>query len=337
MRRCTQNCYALGVVLALSMACKLRTCDASATAPASEATPAHHAAPPAPQLKVAAPECPPDAPFDPSLDAAWLQTLARGEIAELKPGRGGRSLGFRVRFTNGQRAYFKPAQGDRQAHHHAEIAAFHLDRLLGLCRVTPVAGRRIAKARLQAATPDTRVRDLNATDSGVPGAMIAWITPAPKPLNLQASWLACIRREGHGEQPFKGFEVPRAADARVCNAPGVRPHLDGLRDLIVFDYLIANVDRWSANRSNLRRLGPDGPLIFFDHGEAFWQAHFLARLEGQLAFLDAPTHSLRAALVALDLAALRTRLASDALGPVLSAHLLEGLALRHATLRDGFD
>ena len=269
-----------------------------------------------------------DAPFDARRDAAVLRHLRTAAIAKLGSGGAGRSLGFTVSFEDGRRAYFKPAQGDRGAHHFAEIAAFHVDRVLGTCRVAPVTGYRMAQARLEAvAGADPRFARLHRDARGrVPGALIAWIDDGLGEVPVTRAWLSCLRKEPWpGSWPFKGLPRHRGGFAG-CESLGNM--LYAISDMIVFDYLIANVDRWSANLANVRRRGESGPLLFFDHGEAFWPGTFIARTEAQLRFNQRITGSMRAALETFDVEALAQRLAEDPLAPVLTPEHLESLSLR---------
>ncbi len=282
--------------------------------------------------RASTPACLAGAAFDPSEDAAVLEVMRTAEVVRISRGSGGGTLGFKVTLTGGQRAYFKPDQSPARGHAHGEISAFHLDRLLGLCRASPVTGRRLPVALLRSAAPNHEQLKLLKIDADglVRGALIAWIEGDLRPLGVVPEWLACLRAPAApARSPFKGFDV---RESTPCEPPP--DHLlDALQYLVVFDYLIANVDRWSAAKTNLLALSDTGPLLLFDHGEAFWRAHFVVRNERQLDFVGAPRPALASRLMNLDLKSLRLRLADDPLAPVLDAHLLEGLRLRLAALR----
>src|SRR6185369_9178055 len=79
-----------------------------------------------------------------TLDAPLLDVLSHAEITRVERGSGGRSLAFRLTFADGSRGYFKPPQTFSGSHFYAEIASYHLDRMLGLGRVPPTIGRRIS-------------------------------------------------------------------------------------------------------------------------------------------------------------------------------------------------
>ena len=56
----------------------------------------------------------------------------------------------------------------------------------------------------------------------------------------------------------------------VATEPDQESRPAELSDLIVFDYLTQNVDRWGGDFTNLRIRGPGGPLIYLDNGAGFW-------------------------------------------------------------------
>ncbi len=277
-------------------------------------------------------ECLEGGVFDPKEDASLLEVMRTAEVERITRGSGGATLGFKVTLAGGKRAYFKPDQAPERGHVYGEIAAFHLDRLLGLCRTSPVTGRRLPFALLRGAAPEHPQLKLLRVEAGglVQGALIAWIEGELRPLGVTPEWLACLRTNtAPARSPFKGFDV--RPNTPCSPPPG--DLLRALHDLIVFDYLIANVDRWSPARTNLLALSDAGLLLLFDHGEAFWQTHFVVRNEQQLDFVGAPRPAFAARLSELDLERVGARLADDPLAPVLDAHLMEGLRLRLEALR----
>ncbi len=70
-------------------------------------------------------------------DADRIEALRTEEISEVTKGRGGRSLAFKITLADGTRGYFKPKQTFSAAHWYSELAAYYLDRELGLDRVPP--------------------------------------------------------------------------------------------------------------------------------------------------------------------------------------------------------
>lgn len=193
-------------------------------------------------------------PVSPLRDASWIRTLAASPIVAIRYNGGGTSLSFRVRFADGARAVFKPEQTLSSSNYRAEIAAYHVDRLIGFGRTAVVVGRSVPRASLEAAVADddalarrleAEVPDVDA----VPGAMIAW---HDGPL-VDAT-------------PPKGWKTALlGADEGTSGAE--RARLAAWVDLLVFDALIDNTDRWSGG--NVLALGKDGPLVFLDNASAF--------------------------------------------------------------------
>ena len=114
-------------------------------------------------------------------DSDRIEALRTAEISEVTKGRGGRSLAFKIKLADGTSGYFKPKQTFSAAHWYSEVAAYYLDRELGLQRVPPTTGRTFRWSELEeAAGGDERVSELGiAPDGTVKGAFIWWI---PEPL-----------------------------------------------------------------------------------------------------------------------------------------------------------
>ena len=73
---------------------------------------------------------------------------APSAIARVKVNRGGSSLSFRVDFADGSRAAFKPAQTNLQTIPRKEVAAYRLNRLLGMNAVPPALPRDVSREEL---------------------------------------------------------------------------------------------------------------------------------------------------------------------------------------------
>lgn len=293
---------------------------------------------------LARPRRPSVAPLAAPDEVARREVLAESEIVLVERGHGGRSLGFRLTFADGSRGYFKPEQTFSGTHWYAEIAAHHLDRALGLDRTPLVVGRSIAWATLEeAAADDPRVPEIVVGEDGkVRGAVIAWIEERLVPLRAPSGWERWIRLD-----PVPGitpFSRPRAwyraidvLDAGPRSDPAQEPDTDEraaeLSDLVVFDYLVHNTDRWSENSTNVRTRGEHGPLVHLDQGAGFSPRRARlrlmdARLEATQRFRRSTIDSVRA----LDLDAYAASLARDPLAPILDPRQLAHLAERRAHL-----
>src|SRR4029434_10813057 len=94
----------------------------------------------------------PAATFLGMADDLLLERVRNQPIVRVKLNHGGSSLSFRVDFADGSRAAFKPAQTNLQTIPRREVAAYRLNRLLGLNAVAPAAPRMMGREQLCAHT-----------------------------------------------------------------------------------------------------------------------------------------------------------------------------------------
>lgn len=286
---------------------------------------------PAPPLPKALLETPPkpllathagfEGPVDPAKDRAWMLRLASAPIVAIKRNTGGTSLTLRVRFEDGQRAVWKPEQKKGAGSFRSEIAAWHLDRLIGFGRTAVVVGRSIGKSHVLAqldhadTDPEAMARfeaELLEHDGRVAGAMIAW-----------------------HEKTLANAEPPK--DWEDLDAGVSESRVFEWSDMVAFDFLIDNTDRWSGG--NVLSLGKDGPLIFLDHaagfsaGRAARNEMLRSRLEHVCRFRPKTKAALTALAERKELgAALMASLARDPLAPVLPERHADALEARLAAL-----
>jgi hypothetical protein len=127
----------------------------------------------------------------------------------------------------------------------------------------------------------------------------------------------------------EGLEVLDRRRPQAETEPEGADRAAELSDLIVFDYLIQNVDRWGGGFTNVRTRGPGGPLVFLDNGAGFWpNEQRLPLMEARLRHLERFRPSTVLALRRFDRARFEARIAGDPLAPLLDAHQLEGLEAR---------
>src|SRR3954452_13128305 len=81
-------------------------------------------------------------------DELLLERVRTQPIARFKLNHGGSSLSFRVEFADGSRAAWKPMQTNMQSVPRKEVAAYRLNRLLGLHAVPPAAPRAVTRDEL---------------------------------------------------------------------------------------------------------------------------------------------------------------------------------------------
>ncbi|MCB9666592.1 MAG: hypothetical protein H6715_00495 [Myxococcales bacterium] len=285
-------------------------------------------------------------------DVPIRRALSQEPIQTVERGRGGRSLGFKVTLKDGTQGYFKPEQTFSAAHWYSEVASYHLDRELGFGRVAPVISRRIPWSDLKRASgSDERVEELVIDENGfLRGAFIWWIPHDLVPLPLGRGWERWIRIEPWSgqrispmtrprvyrdtlEMAHAGYELPQNPDERLAGQPS-RPELpQELSDLLVFDYLIHNVDRWGGDNTNVRTFGRKGSLVFFDNAAGFPPVQQIGGImESRLKVLQRFSRRTIDAVAKFDMARYRTRLAEEPLAPILTEEQLLGLDTRRKAL-----
>jgi hypothetical protein len=305
---------------------------------------------------------PPGAPTTPTLpdpattgfldqpETELLERLGSGEVKGVKKGTGGRTLAFKVTLSNGAVGYFKPEQRVSSANWYAEVAAYYLDRALGFGRVPTLVSRRLPWSLFAAAAADDpRTGEvIRAKDGSVRGALIAWLPSPLVPARTPPGWESWVR-----SAPFPPAAVtPYQRAARYFAArneqlrrakqgeAGVMRHVQApepldaalpaaLSDMILFDFLTLNYDRFGGDNVNVLTLGERGPLIWLDNGDAFSvgpprRSLLDARLEPVSRFRRRTVQALRA----LDVSALGERMRADPLGPILEPSMLRGLEVR---------
>ena len=288
------------------------------------------------------------------LDAPRIDALRNGAVASVKKGKGGRSLAFQVTLEDGTKGYFKPQQSFSAAHWYSEVAAYYLDRELGFGRVPPTTGRTFEWTDLEkAAGSDDRVGELRIRKDGtIRGAFVWWIPEPLKRLRMGRTWERWVRIQQ--TLPITPYQRPVDYRSDLRKKPGVReatdpsrplagePDSEGrppeLSDLIVFDYLTQNVDRWGGDFTNVRTRGQGGPLIYLDNGAGFWLGEQrLGLMEARLKALQRFRRSTVDAVRKLDVDAFAARLRGDPLAPVLNEKQLDGLQQRQQALLEHVD
>lgn len=287
-------------------------------------------------------------------DASRIASLRNAPLEQIERGRGGRSLAFRITLEDGTRGYFKPKQTFSAAHWYSEVAAYYLDRALGLGRVPPTTGRRLPWSALKkAAGSDDRISELGIAEDGtILGAFIWWIPEPLKRLRMGRQWERWVRVQK--TLPITPYQRPVDYRSDLRGRPGVREATDPSRplakspdtaerpaelsDMIVFDYLTQNVDRWGGDFTNVRTRGPGGPLIYLDNGAGFWLGQQrLGLMEARLRALQRFRRATVEAVRALDVGALASAMNEDPLAPVLNRKQLDGLRQRRQAVLDHVD
>lgn len=186
-------------------------------------------------------------------DDILLERLRSQPIGQLKLNRGGSSLSFRAQLADGSRAAWKPTQTNLQTIPRKEVAAYRLNRLLGLNAVPPAVLRSMSSDELYARLHPDSVAAIPRIRAEVivgPGGRIG---------GAASYWIPVIKDSG--------FDTPegRAETARWLTQGQTipfsrRPMAAQVSTLIVFDFLIANPDRYSGGNM---KMSEDGTQLFF--------------------------------------------------------------------------
>ena len=271
-------------------------------------------------------------------DEPIRNALSEAPIESVTKGSGGRSLAFKLTFRDGLAGYFKPEQ-TFAANWYSELASYHLDRQLGLGRVPPSIGRRIDWPLLSPhAEGDARRSEVVIRDGVVQGSLVFWLADKPLRVELPRGWELWLRIDQQPMvSPFQALPDYKKALKHGAK-PGVMPELDPVRaaelsDLVVFDHLIGNIDRWSKDFVNVRTTGPEKRLVFLDNANGFevkskpsWV------LAARLAAVERFRRKTIATLRAFDRKEFEQRMAKDPLAPLLNAAQLAQLEERRSQL-----
>lgn len=204
-------------------------------------------------------------------DAELLGPLGKGKVTRAKLNLGGTSLSLRLDFENGTRAAFKAEQEHYQSDPRREIAAFKIDRLLGIGHVPPAKEIEVDVAELMAATEPVQFR------AYINERIEKEAKPRGTKLYGSASWwipeikLAAIGRHRIDEKEGRDIWTAQMQIGAPMD-PALRPFLAQISSCILFDLLIDNSDRWSGSNTEM---SPDGKTLFFmDNTLSFSKAQY---------------------------------------------------------------
>lgn len=237
-----------------------------------------------------------------------LHEMATLPIVHVGLKDGGTQLKLIIDYENGGQALFKPMRFSRETEtnpnhfyfvdferHNAEIAAFHLDRILGFRRAPPVVGRTLnMTTEIYAITDEDILKtffvspannlcfhgkcsyycDTSHAICGNPDTLegsFAVFLPS-KDIAPRKSWRHPWRRSYHKRRKAK-WELDDDYCSQVRGTPpydrGRR--LPDLMDMAVFDFLIGNMDR--HHYETFLSFGNNSSPLHLDHGRGFGKAH----------------------------------------------------------------
>jgi len=241
-------------------------------------------------------------------DELLLQRVRTQPIARFKLNHGGSSLSFRIDFADGSRAAWKPAQSNGQTVPRKEVAAYRLNRLLGLNAVPPSALRAVTRDELfdhlhpdsLPALPRIRAEAVFDSDGHTTGAASYWI-----PVIKDSGFDVAPRRQQAEAWLTQGESIPMEQRAMAAQ----------LSDLTVFDFLTANTDRYSGGNM---KISPDGEQLFFmDNTMSFFvELEGMDRNRQALFRTQRFSRALYQALDRIDVPTLERVLGQDAEAPI---------------------
>ncbi|XP_066129688.1 extracellular serine/threonine protein kinase FAM20C [Saccopteryx bilineata] len=241
---------------------------------------------------------------NPAVDAL-LRDLSAQRITSVAMKSGGTQLKLIMTFQNYGQALFKPMKQTREQEtppdffyfsdyerHNAEIAAFHLDRILDFRRVPPVAGRMINMTKeIRDVTRDKKLwrtffispannvcfygecsyycsteHALCGKPDQIEGSLAAFLPDLS--LAKRKTWRNPWRRSYHKRKKAE-WEV----DPDYCNEVKQTPPYDSshrildIIDMTIFDFLMGNMDR--HHYETFEKFGNETFIIHLDNGRGF--------------------------------------------------------------------
>jgi len=186
-------------------------------------------------------------------DELLLERVRTQPITRFKLNHGGSSLSFRVDFADGSRAAWKPAQTNLQSIPRKEVAAYRLNRLLGLHAVPPAAPRKVSREELFAHLhPDSMVALPRIKAETVFG-------PNGQTIGTASYWIPVIKSSGFDTPEGKKLTQAWLTQGQDIPAESLSMAAQ-VSTLIVFDFLTSNPDRYSGGNM---KMSEDGKQLFF--------------------------------------------------------------------------
>jgi len=186
-------------------------------------------------------------------DDFLIGRLRSQPIVRMKLNHGGSSLSFRVDLADGSRAAFKPAQTNLQTIPRKEVAAYRLNRLLGLSAVAPATPRMLSR--------DDIFSHLNGESLPMLPRIRAEIIfdPRGNTAGVMMYWIPTIKDSGL--DTAEGIQQTTAWLTPGQDIPAPKHHLAAqVSDMAVFDFLTGNPDRYSGGNMMTNE---DGSRLFF--------------------------------------------------------------------------
>ncbi|UXI14959.1 hypothetical protein NH340_JMT00902 [Sarcoptes scabiei] len=238
-----------------------------------------------------------------------LRDMATMDIIHVAQKEGGTQLKLLISYKNHDKALFKPMRFSRETEtdpnhfyftdyerHNAEIAAFHLDRILGFRRTPPVVGRILnITSEIYAIADEDLIKTFFISPANnlcfhgkcgyycdtahaicgdpdtIEGSFAAFLPP--KNIAPRKVYRHPYRRSYHKRRRATWETDPDYCDKYVRHSPPYHQgrRLADLMDMAVLDFLIGNMDR--HHYETFKRFGNNSFIIHLDHGRGFGKAH----------------------------------------------------------------
>jgi hypothetical protein len=186
-------------------------------------------------------------------DELLLDRMREAEVVKVKLNKGGSSISLRLDFADGSRAAFKPEQINPQTVPRKEIAAYRINRMLGMNHVPPATSRTLHRDEILGKLPQEMVftaarieAETTFDEEGFTRGEVSYWIPVILDSHLDTlenvllwwQWMTI------------GQEIP----------PDKLHMMEQLSSLLLFDMLTNNSDRFSGG--NLMT-SPDGRTLFW--------------------------------------------------------------------------
>jgi hypothetical protein len=191
-------------------------------------------------------------------DDVLIGPLRDHALTRVKFNKGGSSVSLRLDFADGGRAAFKPDQTNMQSVPRKEVAAYRVNRLLGLESVAPaIAGAYPREDVVAAMTPEALGlvprfdAEVPSTEDGMVTGSLAWWIPEIVDAKIGEFHIDSV----DGIVLWKRFLTIGEAIPREYAT--ILPQVS---EMVAFDFLIDNFDRWSGSNA---KASPDGKHLYF--------------------------------------------------------------------------
>jgi hypothetical protein len=187
-------------------------------------------------------------------DELLLERVRTQPIVRFKFNHGGSSISFRVDFADGSRAAWKPTQTNTQTIPRKEIAAYRLNRLLGLNAVPPAAPRAVSRDELYAHLHPESLEFLPRIKAET------IFNPSGITYGTASYWIPVIKDSGFDTPDGQKLSTTWLTVGGEPIPPDRMAFALQISDLLVFDFLTSNPDRYSGGNM---KMSPDGTELFY--------------------------------------------------------------------------